>query len=111
MATVILRHPKSIIAPVGTEVDYYCEISSGVNPHWVINDFALDHENVELMRQGFLVEKQDSMSTTMLILRVNVTADKNGTEVYCSSLDSHSDIALLITISGNSFYVLRYNKS
>ena len=105
MGTNILLQPKSRIAPVDTEVDYYCKISNGVNPHWVINDIALEHENV-LTSQGFLFEKVDSMSLTTLTLKVHVTADKNGTEVYCSSLDTHSDIALLITISGNSFHVL-----
>lgn len=101
METNILLHPKSRIAPVGTEVDYYCKISDGVNPHWVIDDFAYDHENALMSSQGFLFEKEESMSMTTLTLRVNVTADKNGTEVYCSSLDTHSDIALLIAISGN----------
>ena len=109
METNILLHPKSRIAPVGTEMDYYCKINGGVNPHWVINNHALDHEDMItlFMTQGFISEKEDSLSMTTLTLRVNVTADKNGTEVYCSSLDTHSHTAILITISGNLFHVLR----
>ena len=89
--------------PVGVDVTFSCEISDGVNPHWVINNnaFAFSNSVERASRQGFLINKQNKPDRhTTLTLRVNATEEKNGTEIFCSSSITHSNTAVLLTISG-----------
>ena len=93
------------MVPVGVDVTFSCEIGNGLNPHWNINNQALAfRDSVEsISRQGFFISRQDKPDHhTTLILRVNATEERmNGTEIFCSSLRTHSNTAVLLTISGN----------
>ena len=54
--------------------------------------------------EGFFIDKLTVDNTDSLSLRVNATASKNGTQIYCSSLFTHSDTATLIVLTGIKDY-------
>ena len=110
---VVLHHPKSRLAPLGVEVTFTCKIENPNDAHWVIDEetqLFTDSAAVEMARsKGYLIsKKQDNMTNiASLMLTFNVTMDKNGTEIYCSSLATNSDIAVLLTIIGMSINNLK----
>ena len=53
-----------------------------------------------MQEEGFFITKQTVDNTDTLSLRVNATASKNGTRIFCSSLFTHSDVATLIILTG-----------
>lgn len=88
--------------PYGAEVTFSCKIQNGSNPHWAINHSSLTFDGVveAYRKKGFLIEEQVDGDITTLSLTVNATGDRNGTEVYCSSRNTHTDSAFLFIISG-----------
>ena len=108
---VVLHHPKSRLVPLGVEVTFTCKIENSNSAHWVIDEKQLAFtDSVEMAKsEGYLIsKKQDTMTNiTSLMLTFNVTMDKNGTEIYCSSLATSSDIAVLLTIIGMSINNLK----
>ena len=88
--------------PLGAEVTFICKIHNGSNPHWTIDHRSLAYDDIveEYRQKGFHIEEQVDGNTTTLTLTVNATGDKNGTEFYCSSRDTHTDSAFLFIISG-----------
>ena len=96
----------SKLVPLGAEVTFKCKIIHGVEPHWVVNNRAilLNDHIAQASSRGFfttgMTNTQESITT--LFLRMNATADKNGTEAYCVSLPStRSNITVLLIIAGN----------
>lgn len=51
-------------------------------------------------QEGFVFDEQIASSIATLTLRVNATADKSGTRIYCSLLSTHSTTATLLIIAG-----------
>lgn len=88
--------------PYGVEIVFTCKISDGLNPHWAIGNKSLAFNDTEAAyrQRGFHIEKQPDGNVTTLTLTVNATGDKNGTEVYCSSRNTHSHSAFLFIVSG-----------
>ena len=97
-----LLHPRSRLVPYGAEVTFICMIQNGSNPHWTINHRSLAFDDIveDYQQKGFHIEEQVDGITTTLTLTVNATGDKNGTEFYCSSRNTHTDSAFLFIISG-----------
>ena len=105
----MLIHPKSRLAAVGVLVTFHCKILDGREAHWVVNSInGVFHTRavMQLEEKGFYVdymyEDQDN-TVTVLTLRVNATASKNGTKIYCTTVNTNSprsDTALLLTIDG-----------
>ena len=91
------------MVPVGEQATFVCKIRSGINPHWNINNRAISYDEsvTRIAGEGYFIYERVSGSMATLTLRVNVTADKNGTEIYCSSLYTHSESAFLIVITGD----------
>ena len=54
------------------------------------------------INNGFFITSNEMNRITTLTLQMNATADKNGTEAYCTSLPStRSDTAVLLIITGS----------
>ena len=85
------------------EVIFTCKIRDGINVHWVIDGEALAFEDSvrEAESEGYIIGRHTMTDVTSLTLTFNVTMDKNGTKIHCSSLDISSTIAVLLTLSGN----------
>ena len=112
---VVLHHPKSRLAPLGVEVTFTCKIGNPNSAHWVIDEAPRRFpDSVEMVRSGeyLISKKQDAMKNiASLMLIFNVTMDKNGTEIYCSSLATNSDVAVLLTIIGMSILIILKRRS
>lgn len=74
---------------------------------WVVNStHGLFHTRkvMQLADEGFFLDYEDKENrVTVLTLRVNATASKNGTKIYCTTVDTNpprSNTALLLTING-----------
>lgn len=103
-AAKILVHPHSRLVAAGVEVSFICKIDNGEEPHWVINNYTVlnEHQRSQISTQRFVISEELEGSITTLTLQVNATADKNSTEVFCSSsYTTHSVTALLLIINGN----------
>ena len=91
---------------MGVLVTFHCEILDGTEAHWVVNSIdGLFHTRavMQLVDEGFYPEYKEHDRVTVLMLRVNTTTNKNGTKIYCTSIDTdppRSDTALLLTIDG-----------
>ena len=100
----ILHHPQSRLVPVGVEVAFTCIVRDGLNPHWVINGQALSfRDSIERIsaEEGFIIQRQETTDhASSLSLMFNTTMEKNGTTIYCSSFNTHSDEAILLVMSG-----------
>ena len=103
VAAEILLHPKSRLAAIGVEVAFHCKINSSIEPHWVVNNQAAlySYQRDHLAAQGFFFEERCEGGVTMLTMKVNATADKNETKLYCISLpwpgvSSHNATLLII---------------
>ena len=99
----ILHHPKSRLVPIGVEVTFTCIIRGGANPHWMIDERSLAYQGAvrRITEEGYIIERQDKADdVTSLSLTFNVTKDKNGTMISCSSLYTRSNKAVLLSISG-----------
>ena len=82
---------------------FHCKINNSLESYWVINSqpARTTHQKDNLATQGFITEDRHKENVTMLTLKVNTTADKNGTELYCSFLPAtSSSTAILLTITG-----------
>ena len=106
---MIIEHPKSKLVALGVEVIFECKIFDGAEPHWVVNNRAilLPVHIERARREGFFTTSSTNNNNmvTILTLRTNATADKNGTEVYCTSLQPpRSNTAVLLIIAGNTHY-------
>lgn len=102
-AAEILLHPKSRLAGIGVEVAFHCRINNSIEPYWVVNNQAAysTYQRDHLAAQGFFFEKRHEGDVTLLTVKVNATADKNETQVYCISLPwpgitSHNATLLII---------------
>ena len=106
---VVLHHPTSRLAPLGVEVTFTCKIGNPNSPHWVIDEVPQQFtDSVEMFRsEEYLISKKQDTMTASLMLTFNVTMDKNGTKIYCSSLATNSDVAVLLTIIGMSINNLK----
>ena len=108
---VVLHHPTSRLVPLGVEVTFTCKIGNPNSAHWVIDEVPQQFtDSVEMVRiEEYLIsKKQDTMTNiASLMLTFNVTMDKNGTKIYCSSLATNSDVAVLLTIIGMSINNLK----
>ena len=109
---VVLHHPKSRLAPLGVEVTFTCKIGNPNSAHWVIDEEPrqfTDSVEMVIRNEEYLISKKQNTMTniTSLMLTFNVTMDKNGTEIYCSSLATNSDVAVLLTIIGMSINNLK----
>ena len=108
-AQMINEHPKSKLVALGVEVIFECKIFDGMEPHWVVNNESIllsSHATIASM-EGFFVTSNTKDMITTLTLRMNATADKNGTEAYCISLPSPiSNTAVLLIIAGNAHYCI-----
>lgn len=102
-----LIHPKSRLVPDGVQVNFTCKIEGGRQPYWNvgIKKLATPQTRQLLRSQGYVVTEEVHGNAETLTLTVNVTADKNNTELYCSSLFTHSNSAYLYVISGTILYV------
>jgi hypothetical protein len=103
---MIIEHPKSKLVALGVEVIFECKIFDGVEPHWVVNDEAilLHSHIVRATSEGFFTTSNTKDMVTTLTLRMNATADKNGTEAYCTSLrPPRSNTAILLIIAGINY--------
>ena len=101
---MVIEHPKSKLVAPGVEVMFKCKISGGAEPHWVVNNepILLHSHIIQAISEGFFVTSSTKNMVTTLTLRTNATADKNGTEAYCTSLQSlRSNTAVLLIIAGN----------
>ena len=99
-AATILHHPKSRLVPVGVKVTFTC---IGQDPFWWIGEKALETEEFvnTIAEEGYIIERHDlAHGITSLTLTFNMTLDKNGTRIYCSSADTNSDIAVVLSING-----------
>ena len=109
---MIIEHPKSKLVALGVEVIFECKIfNHGVEPYWVINNeeiLLLSHIE-RAKREGFLITSSTNNNmVTTLTLRTNATADKNGTEAYCTSLrPPRSNTAVLLILAGNTHYCMK----
>lgn len=100
----ILLHPKSRLAPIGTQVTFHCKINNSMDPYWVVNKQAAHsaYQKNSLLDQGFLFEElEHEESVAVLTVRVKATADINGTKLFCFSLPppgirSHSATLLIL---------------
>ena len=104
----ILQHPQSRLVPVGVEVTFTCIFSNGLNPHWVIDGAALAYsDSIERAAEdGYIIQRQETTDHIYLLsLMFNATLDKNGTTIYCSSFNTHSNVAVVLVLSG------KFNKS
>ena len=111
-AQMINEHPKSKLVALGVEVIFECKISNGVEPHWVVNNgsILLSDHTTQVSMEGLFVTSNTKDMVTTLTLRMNATADKNGTEAYCISLPSlGSNTAVLLIIAGNAHYYISNN--
>ena len=75
--------------------------------HWNIDDQAVLSNSVleRLQQKGFIFSEIRTGSIDTINLRVNAIANKNGTQVYCSSGSTHSDTATLLIIAGIYFMI------
>jgi hypothetical protein len=106
---MISKHPKSKLAALGVEVIFECKIMDGAEPHWVVNNQAilLPSQVLRASREGFFTTSNTKHMVTTLTLQMNATADKNGTEAYCTSLQPpRSNTAILLIIAGNTHYYM-----
>ena len=74
-----------------------------MSPHWVIDENALttNHTITYFAKKGFIVHKQEIEGNVYtLTLTFVATTARNGTTIYCSSLDTHSDEAVLLILNG-----------
>ena len=73
-----------------------------MNTHWNINGIPVTRDTQQKIKEqeGFIFYEQLAGSIDAITLRVNATADKNGTRIYCSSLSTHSVTATLLIIAG-----------
>ena len=82
---------------------FTCIFRDGLNPHWVINEEALQYrDSIEKAAEdGYIIQRQETADhVSSLSLVFNTTMEKNGTTIYCSSFTAHSDVAILLVISG-----------
>ena len=100
----ILHHPQSRLVPVGMEVTFICIFRDGLNPHWVIDGQALAfRDSIERIaaQEGYIIQRQETADhVSSLSLMFNTTMKKNGTTIYCSSFNTHSNVAILLVMSG-----------
>lgn len=102
----MLIHPKSRLAAVGVLATFHCKILDGTEAYWVVNSIhGLFHSSgvMLLEDQGFYPDYEEDDRVTVLTLRVNATANKNGTKIYCTTINTNpprSDTAVLLTIDG-----------
>lgn len=105
-----MLHPESRLVAVGVEATFHCKIADSLEPYWVVNnDPGLEPSQVTwLSNRGFFIaDKRVEGGLAMLSLKVNGTADKNGTVVFCSSVQSiRSNPADLLIITGISLAVV-----
>ena len=107
---MIIEHPESKLVALGVDVIFECKIFNGEEPHWVVNneEILLPSHIEQAKREGFLITSSANNMVTTLILRTNATADKNGTEAYCTSLrPQRSNTAVLLIIAGNTHYCMK----
>lgn len=100
-----MQHPQSRLVPVDVGVSFTCVIRDGFNPHWVIDGKALDsieRINRAAAAEGYVIQRQESRDHNIfsLSLMFNATMEKNGTRIYCSSFTTHSNVAVLLVMSG-----------
>ena len=89
----------------GVEVSFICKIENGEEPHWVINNYTVlnEHQRRQISAKHFDISEKLEGTITTLTLKMNATADKNTTEVFCLSSESYttrSGTALLLIING-----------
>ena len=97
----ILQHPKSKLVPAGVEVTFHCKLADDLDSYWVVDRFpgSTQQHRTVLGNRGFFIRKtlQDGVAT--LSLTVTATVGKNGTVVFCSSIESFmTDTAVLLVI-------------
>ena len=103
------------IATTPLEVAFHCKINNNNEPYWVVNNQAAysTHQRDHLAAQGFSFEERYEGSIAVLTVKVNATADKNETELYCISLPwlgitSHN--ATLLIIAGKHSWSNNYSR-
>ena len=98
----VRQHPKSKLVAVGVEVTFHCQLADHLNPYWVVDDTPGTQAYLNrLQNRGFSIGNSSQNGTTTLSLRVTATIDKNGTEIFCSSVDQiMTDKAVLLVIQG-----------
>jgi hypothetical protein len=85
------------------EVIFTCIFSDGLNPHWVIDGHALAYsDSIEkAAEEGYIIQRQESADYIIsLSLMFNATMEKNGSTIYCSSINTHSNEAVLLVLRG-----------
>jgi hypothetical protein len=108
-AQMVSEHPKSKLVALDVEVIFECKIFDGTEPHWVVNngEILLPDQVSRASMKGFFITSNTRNMVTTLTLRMNATADKNGTESYCTSLrPPRSNTAVLLIIAGNTHYCM-----
>ena len=89
----------------GVEVTFHCQLAGRLNPYWVVDNVPGTQEYYlnRLRNMGFFIGRSSNNGITTLSLRVTATMDKNGTEIFCSSVDGvRTDKAVLFVIQGKS---------
>ena len=86
----------------GVEATFHCKLTSGLDAYWVVNNYpgATQIQVSALESRGFFINRSMQNGITTLSLRVTATIDKNGTVMFCSSVESiRSNEAVLLVIN------------
>ena len=97
----ILQHPKSKLVPAGVHVSFHCKLSDKLHSYWVVDGspgVTPQHRSI-LERKGFFISNISQDGIITLSLTVTASMDKNGTVVFCSSVEElTTDKAVLLVI-------------
>ena len=104
MKTEVLVHPESRLVPAGTDFSLSCKIRTTEHAYWVVNTTEATgnfHKQL-LARKGLFIESSPAENGVVtLVLRVNGSySNLNDTQVYCTSVQVHSEVATILIMNG-----------